>query len=158
MRTFVVALAFLSLSVGLRGDEAKKLDLSAAEKQVVELTNKEREKEKRPALKADPILMKIAREHSKNMAKQDKLDHKLDDKEPSDRAADAGYKGRYVGENIALGLNALPPEMAVRIWMESEGHRKNILNENYQEIGVGWAKSATGKVYWTQVFGKPTSR
>jgi uncharacterized protein YkwD len=44
------------------------------------------------------------------------------------------------------------PQEVVKAWMNSEGHRKNILNPNFTHIGVGYAKGGTGRFYWTQMF------
>ena len=106
-----------------------------------------------PPLKMNPQLMAAARKHAENMAAQDKLDHKLDDKDPSDRTKAAGYASTFVGENIAW--NQKSPKDVVKAWMESEGHRENVLHAEYTEIGVAVAKNKKGEPYWVQVFGKP---
>lgn len=70
---------------------------------------------------------------------------------PSDRAWYAGYRGPYyVGENIAYGVQT--PDAVFAMWMNSYGHRANILNPNWTEIGIGvaWNGSTT---HWTQTFG-----
>ncbi len=85
------------------------------------------------------------------MAKQDKLDHVLDDKKPADRVKDAGYKLGYVGENVAW--NQADPKEVLESWMNSQGHKDNILKKEYAEIGVAVAKNAKGERYWVQVFG-----
>jgi len=74
-----------------RGKKAETVKLSADEKKLLDLTNAEREKEDLPPLKANAILMKLARAHSENMAKQQKLDHDLDCKTPFDRLREAEY-------------------------------------------------------------------
>jgi len=151
--------SFLLLGVmGRVWADEPKVELTAEEKEVLELTNKERAKEKLPPLKPNPVLMKVARAHSQNMAKQEKLAHELDGKKPHERAADAGYKGGWIGENCARGDAPYPPKDVVQGWMESAGHRKNMLDTKYKEIGIGAAKSASGNIYWTQVFGKPVER
>src|SRR5438105_3825929 len=77
--------------------------LSEDEQAIVDLTNKAREKEKLAALKPNPVLFKVARAHSANMAKQKKMEHVLDDKNPADRLKAAGYKYEWMGENVAAG-------------------------------------------------------
>src|SRR5438874_2719232 len=62
-----------------------KFQPTAQEKKLLDLTNAERKKEELPPLKFNPTLMKVARDHSKNMAKQSKMDHVLDGKNPRDR-------------------------------------------------------------------------
>jgi uncharacterized protein YkwD len=136
--------------------DAKKdeFKLTAEEKAVIELTNAERKKADKglEPLKMNPQLMEAARAHAANMAKQDKLDHVLDEKEPVDRTKAAGYKSRFVGENIAW--NQKSPAQVVAGWMKSEGHRENILRPEYAEIGVAVVRNTKGQPYWVQVFGK----
>ena len=68
---------------------------------------------------------------------------------PVQRARKAGYRGRFIGENIAFG--ALTAKKAVEIWMASHLHRKNILSKNYTLTGVGAIKGP--RTLFTQVFG-----
>src|SRR5438128_8340512 len=77
--------------------------ISEDEQTIVDLTNKARAKEKLSPLKPNEALFKAARAHSANMAKQQKMEHVLDDKNPSDRAKAAGYKYSFIGENNAAG-------------------------------------------------------
>src|SRR5262245_51494392 len=116
-------------------DEPKsaKFELTKTEKRLLELTNQERKKEELPPLKADPLLFKSAREHSANMAKQGKMEHDLDGKTPFQRIKGAGYQYYMAGENIAFGPLDLP--IVMNGWMNSKGHRANILNKNFTEIG-----------------------
>src|SRR5262245_13391094 len=99
-----------------------KLLLSNDEQAVVDMTNAERAKQKLPALKPNPVLFRVAREHSANMAKKGELKHELDGKTPGDRFRDAGYSYRQSGENIAFGTR-LAPAGAMKFWMQSEGHK-----------------------------------
>lgn len=135
--------------------DAKKeeLKLSKEEEGVIELTNAERKKMDLPPLKANALLMEAARSHGANMAKQDKLAHELDGKQPADRVKDAGYKYGYTGENVAW--NQKNPKEVLESWMNSEGHRANILKKEYTEIGVAMVKNEKGQPYWVQVFGTP---
>jgi uncharacterized protein YkwD len=139
-----------------KADKKDELVLSKEEQGVIDLTNAERKKADLPPLKANPKLMAAARGHGENMAKQDKLDHVLDDKKPADRVKDAGYRYAAVGENVAW--NQKDPAQVVEAWMNSEGHRANILKKEYEEIGVAVAKNAKGERYWVQVFGKQLGR
>src|SRR5262249_32756501 len=135
------------------GDPPAKFEMTKAEKKLLDLTNKEREKEKLPPLKPNPRLFKIARAHSVNMAKHEKMDHKLDGKDPVQRIKEGGYKYLYFGENIAYGQENL--EQLVKGWMDSPGHRKNILSKDFTEIGLGIGRTKDDVPYFTQVFGKP---
>jgi uncharacterized protein YkwD len=131
-----------------------KLELSEQEKTLLELTNKARVAEKLPPLKPNAALFQAARSHSANMAKQDKLEHELDGKRVSDRASAAGYDWDEIAENIAYTDEGSAEEI-VNGWLKSEGHRKNLLNPDVTDIGLGVAKNAKGEWYYTQVFGKP---
>ncbi|WP_439632281.1 CAP domain-containing protein [Gemmata sp.] len=135
-----------------KADKKDELVLSKDEQGVIDRTNAERNKADLPPLKANPKLMAAARGHGDNMAKQDKLDHVLDDKMPADRVKDAGYTYAAVGENVAW--NQKDPAQVLEAWMNSEGHRANILNKEFEEIGVAVARNAKGERYWVQVFGK----
>jgi uncharacterized protein (TIGR03000 family) len=136
--------------------EPKTLALSQLEQAIVDLTNKERQKAGLPPLSPNAALTKAARAHSANMARQGKLDHVLDDKSPADRVRAAGYQGFGWGENIAFGMPTA--EAVMETWMSSKGHRGNILNESFNEIGVGVAVDDRGVPFYTQVFGRRGGR
>lgn len=149
-------------AVGRPHDEPKRADppkeetefkLGADEQAVLDATNAERKKAKLDPLTADPKLTEAARKHAANMASQDKMAHTLDDKDAADRAKAAGYEFRRLGENIAW--NQPTPKEVVAGWMDSKGHRENILNGDYTQIGIAVAKNSKGEPYWVQVFGKP---
>ena len=75
----------------------------------------------------------------------------LSGESPFDRLKKAGISYRSAGENIAAGQST--PSEVVSAWMNSEGHRKNILNSSYNKMGLGYYKGTKGyKTYWTQVF------
>ena len=130
--------------------------LSKEEQEVLDLVNAERQKVGSGPIRASAILMRAAREHSANMAAQDQLGHDLDGKGPGDRLQALGYQSFGWGENVAAGQRT--PQEVVESWMNSPGHRGNILNDNFREIGIGVATSAGGGRYWTQVFGTPAQR
>ena len=139
------------------GDKPEKFKISEDEQKILDQANEARKEQKLPPLKPDPTLFKVARAHSINMAKQEKMDHVLDGKNPADRVKAAGYKYSYVGENVAEGEN-WPLTNVHKAWMESEHHRENILKDKFTEIGVGIARSESGKTYYTQVFGRPQNK
>lgn len=149
---FALALAPLAAAQEKKGE----FKLSKDEQEIIDLTNAERKKAGLPALAVSPALMAAARAHAENMAKQEKSAHVLDGKGPPERAKDAGYKSGYVGENIAW--NQQNPKQAVGDWMNSPGHRMNILKKEYEEIGVAVAKTKKGEPHWVQVFGKPPAK
>jgi uncharacterized protein YkwD len=98
---------------------------------------------------------KIARLHSENMAKFNFFSHKgIDGKMVNDRADSLGItKWTAMGENIAYNRGYQKPiECAVEKWMESEGHRENLLNNRWKESAIGIAVTDDGTYYFTQVF------
>jgi uncharacterized protein YkwD len=156
---FLLALLLLPAAV-LAGDEKKdkpKFEMTDDEKTLLELTNKERAKAKLPPLEANPLLFKLSRDHSANMAKQGVMNHVLDGKNPADRAKAAGYEWARLSENIAVGENT-PLADVMKGWMESKIHRDNILNSDVTEIGIGIARSEKGEDYYTHVFGRPKKK
>ncbi len=126
-------------------------EITALENRVAALTNAERTAAGCGELRMDEHLRTAARGHSADMALHDYFSHTgRDGSSPSDRARAAGYDGG-VGENIAMGYRT--PEDVVSGWMNSDGHRANILNCSYAAIGVGLAYDDRGRPYWTQKFG-----
>ncbi|TMU86878.1 sporulation protein [Bacillus sp. BHET2] len=122
--------------------------LSQYEQKVVELTNQERAKQGLPALKVDAELSKVAREKSKDMQANNYFSHTSPTYgSPFDMMKQFGIEYSSAGENIAMGQQT--PEEVVQAWMDSEGHRKNILSSNYTHIGVGYVENGN---YWTQQF------
>ena len=69
---------------------------------------------------------------------------------PFDMMKSFGISYTAAGENIAKGQNS--PQSVMNAWMNSSGHRANILNKSYNQIGVGVAKDSRGNLYWTQMF------
>jgi uncharacterized protein YkwD len=130
------------------------------EEQVVALTNLERLAHGCGPVTMDSRLRAAAEGHSEDMALNNYFDHYAPDgTSPWDRIRDQGYFYSMAGENIAAGYSS--PESVVAGWMNSEGHRANILNCGYIHIGVGYYYLAndTGEVnyqhYWTQVLASP---
>jgi uncharacterized protein YkwD len=155
----MVVVAFLgcvsAFNIGAADPKAKpKLKVSKVEQKLIDLTNEARKKEKLPPLKPNATLFAAARAHSKNMAKKGKMEHKLDGKQVKERLQDAGYPFSWYGENIAMSTHP-KIEKVMEGWMNSEGHRANILKDKYTEIGIGIADDGKGRVYYTQVFGRP---
>ena len=122
--------------------------VSAYEQKVVELTNQERAKNGLKPLALDTELSKVAREKSRDMQSKGYFSHTSPTYgSPFDMMKKFGISYRSAGENIAMGQRT--PEEVVKAWMNSSGHRANILNSSYTHIGVGHV--ATGN-YWTQMF------
>ena len=119
---------------------------------VFELTNQEREKQGLSKLVWDDALAQVALVHSKDMNDRKFFDHNNPDgKSPFDRMKQAGLQYRRAAENIAAGQTS--PEEVVAGWMNSPGHRANILNPDLKLLGVGYYKgNGPYRTYWTQNF------
>jgi hypothetical protein len=109
--------------------------LQEFEARVIELTNKERQKSGRSVLSVSPRLQENCRSWAGTMARQRRMYHS---------------NMSFSGENVAW--NQRGPEEVVRVWMNSPGHRANILNGSFKTIGVG-VVSSNGP-YWCQQFGR----
>ncbi|MGA5582106.1 CAP domain-containing protein [Streptomyces thermodiastaticus] len=116
--------------------------------QVVDLVNAERAKAGCSPVTLEARLTRAAQAHSEDMAAHQNMSHTgSDGSSPGDRITRAGYDWRAYGENVAYGYAT--PEQVMDGWMNSPGHRANILDCDYQEIGVGHAQPGD---YWTQDF------
>jgi uncharacterized protein YkwD len=139
------------------------LDLSPSqltEAGVVIETNAHREQNGLPPLRSNPKLNLAAKAKLDDMFRQQYFEHESPDgKSPADVIKAAGYEFLVVGENLALG-NYQNDQVLVEAWMNSPGHRANILDGKFNEIGVAAAKGMyEGKEVWlaVQEFGTPLS-
>lgn len=134
-----------AVSVAATGDERRAFDLVNAERQRRGL---------RP-LVLDGALTRLARYQSQNMAREGVLSHVTSDGlDLRGRAQALGLHGwSTLGENIAYNQGySDPTAFAVERWMISEKHRENILNDEFTHAGVGIARAADGRIFFTQVF------
>ena len=135
--------------------ETRVYQLTGEEKLMLDSVNSERARESLDALTWCPALARSATEHSADMAAQNYFEHEsLDGREVSDRAEAQGYNYRTVGENIAVGQRDV--EEVMQGWMDSPGHRENILRPEYTHLGSGVATGdfkGQRSIYWTQNFG-----
>jgi uncharacterized protein YkwD len=115
-------------------NEDVKFYLHPVEAQIIEHTNAERARFGLPILQIDTSLMQSARRHGSWMATRQSLQH----------------TSAQVAENIAMGQSS--SSEAVRDWMNSPGHRANILNGSYRRIGAAAYVSPSGAIYWCQQF------
>jgi uncharacterized protein YkwD len=131
---------------------------------ILALTNKFRESQKKMPLKLNAKLAAAAQKHVDNMARQDKYGddgengHILDGVDPKTRVEREGYQSAAGAENVAFfdGVGGIKlAETVVDGWSKSPKHRDNMLSERFTEIGVGVARSKSGKVYFCEVFGRP---
>jgi len=127
---------------------------------IISETNIERIQDNKKVLKENSILNVTAYIKAKDMLDRQYFEHTSPDgKGVSDLANSAGYSYITVGENLALGNFATSADI-VTAWMNSPGHRANILNDSYTEIGVGVVSGVyEGRKVWIAVqhFGKPLS-
>ncbi|MCD8326105.1 MAG: CAP domain-containing protein [Lachnospiraceae bacterium] len=127
--------------------------------QVVSLTNAQRTANGVAQLTENSLLMSAAQARAAELASIDSIyvngQHhtRLDGRSWATAMDDAGYSYTSAAENLAQGQTT--PEQAVNEWMNSQGHKTNILNSAYTETGVGYAVSASGTVYWVQLFATP---
>ena len=128
--------------------------LKSLEDEVVRLVNAERAKNGLPALKANWQAARVARIKSEDMIKNKYFSHQSPVYgSPFNMMENFGLKFSSAAENIAKGQRT--PQEVMNSWMNSPGHRANILSKAVTEIGVGAAKDANGTLVWTQMFLKP---
>jgi uncharacterized YkwD family protein/spore coat assembly protein SafA len=121
------------------------------ETQVVQLTNQERAKHGLKPLTQDWELSRVARYKSMDMRDKNYFSHDSPTYgSPFTMMKNFGISYRAAAENIAAGQTTA--QEVVNAWMNSPGHRANILNGTYTYIGVGYAKGGTQRYYWTQMF------
>ncbi|HBF5456873.1 TPA: sporulation protein [Clostridioides difficile] len=126
-------------------------NFSAYQKEVVDLVNVERAKAGLNPLTLDSSISNVATKKSQDMIDNNYFSHNSPTYgSPFDMLKKFGISYKTAGENIAMGQKT--PKEVVNAWMNSEGHRKNIMNPNFSKIGVGVAQKSGGSIYWTQIF------
>ena len=152
--------ARVSMQAGNTGTFKLKLldlgDLNTIRDDVIRFTNKRRRQKGLARLKADPQLHRAAQDAVDMDTVGRYLGHQSSDgRDFQDRIDEAGYEWRSIRENVASGQRTA--KAVVRSWMNSPGHRANILSDDITEIGIGFAvDDATGSTYWVQKFGAPS--
>ena len=137
-----------SMTPGTTTPAANGGSMTSDENEVFEILNQLREQNGLPKFTHDPKLTQCSRDHSQDMQRFGFFDHESPvpgKKTPWDRAAKFGADAN--AENIAQ--NGRGPSSVIGSWMDSDGHRANIMNPNYTRMGVG----KVGE-YWTQMFGE----
>jgi len=134
---------------------ATNVNVASLEHQAFDLINQKRKENGLQPLLWNDQLESVAKVHSDSMAEYRFFSHKgLDNKYVSDRA-DAAHVGawRAIGENIAVNRGYSDPVgFAVELWLESPGHRRNVLDSGWKESAIGIAVGEDGSFYFTQVF------
>ena len=123
---------------------------SSVATEVLNLVNAERAKQNLAPLKLNAQLSKVAQLKSEDMKNNNYFSHTSPTYgSPFDMIKQFGINYSYAGENIAKGQKTA--SAVVNAWMNSEGHRANILNKNFTDMGIGYVNSG-GTTYWTQMF------
>ncbi len=126
-------------------------DIKAMENEVIRLVNVERSKKGLQPLVQNWQLSRVARYKSQDMINKNYFSHTSPTYgSPFTMMQNFGVKFSAAGENIAMGQTS--PSAVMVSWMNSPGHRSNILSPTYNQIGVGLAIDKSGKKYWTQQF------
>jgi uncharacterized protein YkwD len=146
---FLVAAAILFFVFPSASAQSPPLQRNDSERQLFDSLNHERAAQSLPALQWDEALFKAARQHALRMSNLNMLEHQLPS-EPSlaDRLTEAGARFSVIAENIAIGSN---PHTIHAGWMDSPGHRKNILDPRLTSVGIA-AVRGTGGLFAVQDF------
>jgi uncharacterized YkwD family protein/spore coat assembly protein SafA len=121
--------------------------VKTVEREVIRLTNIERQKHGLQPLKENWELSRVARHKTWEMREQGYLSHNSRSGTPFQMMKAYGIKYNSAGENIAKGQRSA--QEVVQAWLNSEGHRKNMLSPNYTQIGVGYDQNG---FWWCQMF------
>lgn len=124
--------------------------LTADASRILQLCNAERAKVGAKPLKANADLTKLATMKSQDIVQKNYFSHQSPTYgSPFDMMKTYGISYMYAGENLAINQNA---DAAHTAWMNSEGHRRNILNPDFTEIGIGIYAKGNGSFVYTQMF------
>ena len=143
---------------GTGDSDAKQSEVTQAEttqaEAVLKLVNKERQKQGLQPLTLSEKLTSIANTKAKDMADKNYFSHNSPTYgSPFDMLKQFGVSYSYAGENIAAGQKTA--EEVMNSWMNSSGHRANILNKNYTQLGVGFTRGGEYGTEWVQLFIRP---
>ena len=150
----------LLVGASLHAPAAAVPDLAATQARIVELTNELRVKQGRAAVRADATLSATAQAYAAHLARVGQLTHTADGRRPYQRAAARGYAWCIVRENIAYRFDSAgftSDALARQLmdgWINSAGHRANLLAPQVRDIGVALARSNSGRYYAVQMFGR----
>ena len=169
MRHVIPALCFLAMTFGCAGMPISPPAPSggstpappgenpaAIAADVVRLTNDARTRNKLPPLRTSAKLMEAARIHAQQMASHQRSDHTISGAQyptMQSRLQAVEYAYMQAAENVAW--NQSSAQAVLTSWMNSSGHRSNILDAGLTEMGAAMARSSRGEPYWIQVFGRP---
>jgi uncharacterized protein YkwD len=149
---------------GSAGPQAQPSEVVLSPDQLVifQQTNLHRQGNGLAPLEVNALLQQVAQAHADNMARQDRFGdtdangHILDGHDVLYRVGAVGYIASLLGENVAVGSGfANPAQELIDAWWNSPDHRAIILISDFTQIGVGVARSASGRTYGVQVFARP---
>lgn len=149
-------ICLIGMAIGLLWSNAEAASGTAEQNNVLVYVNRERAAKTLPPLKLNEDLNRLATAKSKDMRDRSYFSHTSPVYgTPFQMFSDAGLSKKWnaMGENIAKGQP--DARTVVNAWMKSRGHRKNILNPHYTELGVGYV-SNSGQPIWTQIFAGKT--
>ena len=140
-------------------------DIPAVEQVVIDMTNAFRRENRLGQVTASPALSKTARAYATYLAKNNAFSHTADNRDVGTRASSSGYQWCSIGENLAMNLDSRGFEtkalaqQTLEGWINSPGHKENLLGPHYTEIGVGvvQAPDKNPKYITVQVSGRPQS-
>jgi len=133
-------------------------EAQAWQDEVLRLVNQQRAQAGLAPLAFNAVLAQQAADYACELIDYDYFDHvnPVTGSTLVDRAQAAGYDYLVIGENLAAGQRS--PQEVVDAWMNSEGHRANILDPRYTEIGIAVRTGGSYGIYWVQEFGRPAPR
>jgi uncharacterized protein YkwD len=142
---------------GNNGGNAGGNTTQSEEEKLLDLINGFRAQNGQPALTRNGKLDTAALNHSRDMANRGFFSHNTPEGgTPDQRLTAAGYSFSWWGENIYKSAPGdASAQSAFTSWVNSSGHRANMLSSNFTQIGIGRATAADGRTYWTNTFGKP---
>lgn len=146
------------------GPTPQTISVSRYEERIIESTNAFRAQNGLQPLKPRIQLIVLAQNHARNMARQDRFGdtddngHVLDGHNFEYRIESSGYAFERAAENVGYQrVHADPVNAMMEGWKTSPGHRRNMLTPEITEIGVGAAQGKSGRWYFVQVFGRPST-
>ncbi|CAA6605485.1 Allergen V5/Tpx-1 family protein [Rhodospirillaceae bacterium LM-1] len=146
MRSFVLAFLILLAAFPSRAEPQSVQDALSA-------VNEVRRDHGLPSLRLDSQLGRAAQDFARELADWGQLSHKGPNGSNLDqRLVRQGYAYRLAAENLASGM--IGPRQTVDLWLESPGHRENMLRPELREAGIGVSRASDGQAYWTLVLGR----
>lgn len=129
-------------------------EIERLELECFDVVNRQRQAHGLKPLRFSEELLEVARYYSRRMAEENFFSHTdPDGRTVRQRVTEAGIRWRVLGENLAYSNGYINPvAVSVKGWMESPGHRKNILDSAYSEAAIGAWISSNGTVYFTEIF------